>query len=95
MQAKALRSAVDSGFEVRPYVIERAIRDVREHYQPEGCPRERRKKSSRSTRADSPIAKVAARRRWRWRQPVWFACKSLPSTTTGGFRRILRSLNRR
>ena len=30
MQAKALRSAVDSGFEVRPSVIERAIRDVRE-----------------------------------------------------------------
>ena len=40
MQAKALRSAVDSGFEVRPYVIERAIRDVREHYQPRGCPRD-------------------------------------------------------
>ena len=40
MQAKALRSAVDSGFEVRPCVIERAIRDVREHYQPQGCPRE-------------------------------------------------------
>jgi hypothetical protein len=40
MQAKALRSAVDSGFEVRPSVIERAIRDVREHYQPKGCPRE-------------------------------------------------------
>jgi len=40
MQAKALRSAVDSGFEVRPYVIERAIRDVREHYQPKDCPRE-------------------------------------------------------
>ena len=40
MQAKALRSAVDSGFEVRPDVIERAIRNVREHYQPQGCPRE-------------------------------------------------------
>ena len=40
MQAKALRSAVDSGFEVRPAVIERAIRDVREHYLPKGCPRE-------------------------------------------------------
>lgn len=40
MQAKALRSAVDSGFEVRPAVIERAIRDVREHYQPKGCRRE-------------------------------------------------------
>ena len=40
MQAKALRSAVDSGFEVRPVVIEHAIRDVREHYQPQGCARE-------------------------------------------------------
>jgi hypothetical protein len=40
MQAKALRSAVDSGFEVRPAVIERAIRDVREHYLPKGCSRE-------------------------------------------------------
>jgi len=40
MQAKALRSAVDSGFEVRPYVIERAIRNVREHYMPKDCPRE-------------------------------------------------------
>jgi hypothetical protein len=32
MQAKALRSAVDSGFEVSPEVIELAIRSVREHY---------------------------------------------------------------
>ena len=40
MQAKALRSAVDSGFEIPPAVIERAIRNVREHYQPQGCPRE-------------------------------------------------------
>jgi hypothetical protein len=32
MQAKALRSAVDSGFEIPPSVIETAIRDVREHY---------------------------------------------------------------
>jgi hypothetical protein len=32
MQAKALRSAVDSGFEIPPAVIESAIRDVREHY---------------------------------------------------------------
>ncbi len=32
MQAKALRSAVDSGFEVPPDVIKLAIRDVREHY---------------------------------------------------------------
>ncbi len=40
MQAKALRSAVDSGFEIRPSVIERAIRDVREHYLAKGCSRE-------------------------------------------------------
>jgi len=32
MQAKALRSAVDSGLEVPPEVIELAIRGVREHY---------------------------------------------------------------
>jgi len=32
MQAKALRSAVDSGFEVRSDVIKLAIRSVREHY---------------------------------------------------------------
>ncbi|MGA2031125.1 MAG: squalene--hopene cyclase [Thermoguttaceae bacterium] len=37
MQAKALRSAVDSGFEVPPEVIEMAIRGVRQHYQPQGC----------------------------------------------------------
>jgi len=39
MQAKALRSAVDSGLEVPPEVIELAIRSVREHYTPDGCPR--------------------------------------------------------
>lgn len=32
MQAKALRSAVDSGIEVPPEVIQRAIQSVREHY---------------------------------------------------------------
>lgn len=32
MQAKALRSAVDSGLEVSPEVIDLAIRSVREHY---------------------------------------------------------------
>jgi len=36
MQAKALRSAVDSGLEVPPEVIESAIRDVREHYSAAG-----------------------------------------------------------
>lgn len=35
MQAKALRSAVDSGFEVRGDVIRQAIRSVREHYKAE------------------------------------------------------------
>src|SRR4029079_11431380 len=36
MQAKALRSAVDSGLEVPPEVIDMAIRSVREHYAPKG-----------------------------------------------------------
>ena len=36
MQAKALRSAVDSGLEVPPEVIDLAIRSVREHYSPNG-----------------------------------------------------------
>jgi hypothetical protein len=35
MQAKALRSAVDSGFEVPPEVIELAIKSVRSHYRPD------------------------------------------------------------
>ena len=34
MQAKALRSAVDSGLEVSPEVIELALKSVREHYRP-------------------------------------------------------------
>jgi hypothetical protein len=38
MQAKALRSAVDSGLEVSPEVVEQAIHCVREHYRPKGCP---------------------------------------------------------
>lgn len=40
MQAKALRSAVDSGLEVPPEVIELAIRSVREHYSPSGVSRQ-------------------------------------------------------
>jgi hypothetical protein len=36
MQAKALRSAVDSGFEIPPSVIEKAITNVRGHYTPQG-----------------------------------------------------------
>jgi hypothetical protein len=39
MQAKALRSAVDSGLEVSPEVIKLAIRDVRAHYSPRSGPR--------------------------------------------------------
>ena len=39
MQAKALRSAVDSGLEVPPEVIEIAIKSVREHYTPHGVDR--------------------------------------------------------
>ncbi len=38
MQALALRSAVDSGLEVPPEVVELALRSVREHYTPKGCP---------------------------------------------------------
>jgi len=34
MQAKALRSAMDSGLEVKPEVVELAIKSVREHYRP-------------------------------------------------------------
>lgn len=40
MQALALRSAVDSGLEVPPEVVEKAIRSVREHYTPRGCSRD-------------------------------------------------------
>jgi hypothetical protein len=39
MQAKALRSAVDSGLEVPQEVIDMAIRSVREHYTPHGASR--------------------------------------------------------
>ncbi len=39
MQAKALRSAVDSGLDVPPEVIMKAIQSVREHYTPKGCKR--------------------------------------------------------
>jgi len=39
MQAKALRSAVDSGLEVPPDVIDLAIRSVRQHYAPRGVSR--------------------------------------------------------
>ena len=37
MQALALRSAVDSGLEIPPEVVDLAIRSVREHYMPRGC----------------------------------------------------------
>jgi hypothetical protein len=46
MQAKALRSAVDSGLEVPPEVIELAIQSVREHYAP------------RSGRRDAPESEL-------------------------------------
>lgn len=41
MQAKALRSAVDSGLEVPPEVIDLAIKSVREHYSPKDGRRDR------------------------------------------------------
>jgi hypothetical protein len=40
MQAKALRSAMDSGLEVSPAVVDLAINSVREHYTPSGGPRD-------------------------------------------------------
>ncbi len=43
MQAKALRSAVDSGFEIPPSVIEKAIANVRQHYAPQEVPTQNRK----------------------------------------------------
>lgn len=39
MQAKALRSAMDTGLEVAPEVVDLAISSVREHYSPEGLSR--------------------------------------------------------
>lgn len=38
MQALALRSAVDSGLEVPPEVVELAIQSVHQHYTPKDCP---------------------------------------------------------
>ena len=50
MQAKALRSAVDSGLEVPQEVIDLAIKSVREHYTPRGrdrnAPEEEQRKTS-------------------------------------------------
>ncbi|MGB4727335.1 MAG: squalene--hopene cyclase [Thermogutta sp.] len=40
MQALALRSAVDSGFEISPQVVQAAIECVREHYTPKNCSRD-------------------------------------------------------
>ncbi|MHC2065958.1 squalene--hopene cyclase [Bremerella sp. T1] len=40
MQAKALRSAMDTGIEVAPEVVDLAISSVREHYSPEGVSRD-------------------------------------------------------
>ena len=83
MQAKALRSAVDSGLEVPPEVIELAIKSVREHYQPASGKRQRER--GRAAEAAGP---VHLRRR---RQATMAmaaaassACRSSASTTTGG-----------
>jgi hypothetical protein len=40
MQAKALRSAMDSGLDVSSEVVDKAIRSVREHYAPRGARRD-------------------------------------------------------
>jgi len=39
MQAKALRSAMDTGLEVAPEVVDLAVSSVRDHYSPEGVSR--------------------------------------------------------
>jgi hypothetical protein len=50
MQAKALRSAVDSGLEVPPEVIDLAIKSVREHY----CPQDGRRDLPESEQQKKP-----------------------------------------
>lgn len=48
MQAKALRSAMDSGLEVPSDVIDLAIKDVRNHYSPQGVGRHETEEKQRS-----------------------------------------------
>ena len=50
MQAKALRSAMDSGLEVPPEVIHLAIKSVREHYMPKNA----RRSDPESVQAEGP-----------------------------------------
>jgi hypothetical protein len=50
MQAKALRSAVDSGLDVPPEVVDQAIKSVREHY----CPRDGRRDVPESEQRKMP-----------------------------------------
>lgn len=50
MQAKALRSAVDSGLEVPPEVIDLAIKSVREHY----CPKNGRRDEPEAVQKEQP-----------------------------------------
>lgn len=50
MQAKALRSAVDSGLEVPPEVVDLAIKSVREHY----CPKNGRRSLPESEQRKMP-----------------------------------------
>jgi hypothetical protein len=50
MQAKALRSAVDSGLEVPPEVIDLAIKGVRAHYTPKGIGRGKKPQDERTLR---------------------------------------------
>ena len=50
MQAKALRSAMDSGLEVPPEVVRLAIQSVREHY----CPRDGRRTAPEAEQRQQP-----------------------------------------
>ena len=60
MQAKALRSAVDSGLEVPPEVIDLAIKSVREHYSPQERRPQQRGRAAKVSPASSLTARAAA-----------------------------------
>ena len=94
MQAKALRSAVDSGFEVPPEVIELAIRSVREHYRPDrsagGDKKNKSKLDERSLPGQFTYTPAAVVQPSPWRLVASCACKNLASTTIGGFQKACR-----
>jgi len=86
MQAKALRSAVDSGLEVPPEAIELAIRTTR----PRVVPVTPRKRSNKSIRGSSLIRRAVAVARLPWPLRGWSVCRNSPNTTTGVSKRTWR-----